>query len=112
MPGVQEIMDKPKRFDRQGNPILKAKDVAKLLQKTNSENPQMVESPNKSPNGKKEKEDKKTKFKVTFLDKIDKDADLARIHYVLSYKKYNAMNTFDPLDPEEREPSSHCCTTF
>jgi hypothetical protein len=31
MPGVQEMVDKPKRFDRQGNPILKAKDIAKLL---------------------------------------------------------------------------------
>ena len=40
---------------------------------------------------------------MTFIDKIDKEADLARTHYVLSYKKYNAMNTFDPFEVEEGE---------
>lgn len=51
----------------------------------------------------KKNKDKKTKFKVTFLDKIEKDSELARVHYVLSYKKYNAMNTFDPFEVEDNE---------
>ena len=38
---------------------------------------------------------KGTKHKITFLDKIDKDNELTRIHHVLSYKKYNSMNTFE-----------------
>ena len=43
----------------------------------------------------KKKEDKKTKHKITFLDKIEKDSELTRTHYVLSYKRYNSMNTFE-----------------
>ena len=61
---------------------------------------------------KKKEKEKKTKFKVTFVDKVDPDTDLARIHYVLSYKKYNAMNTFDPFEVEDGESQSHCCTIF
>ena len=55
------------------------------------------------PTDKKKEKEKKTKFKVTFVDKIDPDADLARVHYVLSYKKYNAMNTYDPFEVEDNE---------
>ena len=43
----------------------------------------------------KKKDDKKTKHKITFLDKIEKDTELTRTHYVLSYKRYNSMNTFE-----------------
>ncbi len=46
------------------------------------------------------KEKDKSKFKVTFIDKIEKETSLTSTTYVLSYKKYNAMNTFDPYDME------------
>ena len=54
----------------------------------------------------------KAKINSNFLDKVEKDSELARVHYVQSYKKYNAMNTFDPWDVGEEESSSHCCTIF
>jgi len=60
----------------------------------------------------KEREDKKTRHKISFLDKVNKDNDLIRVHYVLSYKKYNALNTYDPYDAEESSNHSHCCTIF
>ena len=84
------------RCDRYGTPIVK---LDPALKKQASAN-------------KKDKSDK-TKFKVTFLDKVEKDQELARVYYVLSYKKYNAMNTFDPWDNgDDPESSSHCCTIF
>ena len=46
------------------------------------------------------------------LDKIDKESSLTSTTYVLSYKKYNAMNTFDPYDMEGDQNPSHCCTIF
>ena len=46
------------------------------------------------------------------MDKVEKGQDLTRIHYVLSYKKYNALNTYDPFEEPDNENSSHCCTTF
>ena len=58
------------------------------------------------------KEKDKSKHKVTFVDKIEKDNSLTTVHYVLSYKKYNAMNTFDPFEVEDGNNSSHCCTIF
>jgi len=82
------------RLDRYGTPIIKLDPAQKRQQ-----------SPNK-------KEQKEKKFKVSFLDKVEKDSELARVHYVQSYKKYNAMNTFDPWDVGEEESSSHCCTIF
>ena len=50
------------------------------------------------------KKEKKTKFKVTFADKIEKGGELTRIHYILSYKEYNAMNIFDMFE-EKNETS-------
>lgn len=58
------------------------------------------------------KEKDKSKHKVTFIDKVEKDIPLTSVHYVLSYKKYNAMNTFDPFEVEDGNNSSHCCTIF
>ena len=50
-------------------------------------------------NRRDKKEDKKKQYKVTFLDKIENSSEpLTRVHYVLSFKKYNAMNTFDPME--------------
>jgi hypothetical protein len=60
---------------------------------------------------KKEKEEKKNRHKVSFIDKILPDTELNTLHLVISYKKYNSMNTFDPNSYEEGE-SSHCCTIF
>ena len=48
-------------------------------------------------------EKKSRKHKVTFIDKIDDTKQLNNYHYVLSYKKYNSMNTFDPYDYNENE---------
>ena len=74
-----------KRIDRQGIPIVKV-------------NRQENYSPNKK---KDKKEDKKKQFKVTFIDKLENGNEpLARLHYVQSFKKFNAMNTFDPMDSE------------
>ena len=61
---------------------------------------------------KKVKDDKKSKHKLTFLDKIEPGAELTRTHYVLSFKNYNAKNTYDPFEQDETTNSSHCCTTF
>ena len=88
-----------KRFDRLGNPIIK---VNRALLKD--------ETPNK--NKRDRKEDKKKTFRVTFLDKVEAGQPLARHHLVQSYKKYNAMNTFDPLDGDNSQSSSHCCSIF
>ena len=79
---------KPQRYDRNGVPILKKHELLELIKKQSS-----VSSPD-VPETKK-KDDKKTKHKITFLDKIEKDAELTRTHYVLSYKRYNSMNTFE-----------------
>ena len=57
-----------------------------------------VTSPKPDSESPTKKEKDKTKFKVTFIDKVDKDNSLTNTHYVLSYKKYNAMNTFDPFE--------------
>lgn len=90
------------RVDRFGNAIVKTR----LNKPKNAAN----ESPAKRKE--KEKEEKKNRHKICFLDKIDKDADLIRVHYVLSYKKYNALNTYDPYDAEDSQNHSHCCTIF
>ena len=58
------------------------------------------------------KDDKRNRFKVTFIDKIDQNEPLVRTHYVLSFKKYNAMNTYDPMDGDQGQNGSHCCTVF
>ena len=58
------------------------------------------------------KEKDKSKFKVTFIDKVEKDQTLYQTTYVLSYKKYNAMNTFDPYEIDGDSNPSHCCTIF
>ena len=60
---------------------------------------------------KKEKSEK-IKHKVSFLDKMDKEGELISTTYVLSYKKYNSMNTFDPAESEPEESGSHCCSIF
>ena len=90
------------RVDRHGNPIIPRAMNLKLLAMENKD----------SPAKKDKKDDKKNKHKVTFIDKMDKDAELTRIHHVQSYKKYNSMNTYDPYYVEEGEGSSHCCTIF
>ena len=54
---------------------------------------QTISSPD-LPASEKPKDEKKTKHKISFIDKIEKK-ELTRTHYVLSYKKYNSMNTFD-----------------
>ena len=90
------------RQDRFGNAIVKTRQIKN--QNKGNESPQKRKE--------KEKEDKKNRHKICFLDKIDKDADLIRVHYVLSYKKYNALNTYDPYDAEESSNHSHCCTIF
>ena len=40
---------------------------------------------------------------MTFIDKIDSSKELAEAHFILSYKKYNSMNTFDPYEYNESE---------
>ena len=45
----------------------------------------------------------KSKHKVTFIDQIDSSKDLCTTHLVLSYKKYNSMNTFDPYEFNEND---------
>tara|TARA_B110000285_G_C14902271_1_gene503856 strand:+ start:290 stop:685 length:396 start_codon:yes stop_codon:yes gene_type:complete len=76
-----DVASKAQRFDRQGLPIIK-----------------IPRSEMESPSKKSKKDDKKKVYKVTFLDKIDKDQELQRVHYILSQKKYNSMNTYDPFD--------------
>ena len=95
--GGDEDDEVAERVDRYGNPIIKI-------------NRAELESPTKTK--KEKKEEKKKSFKVTFVDKVEKDQPLTRTHYVLSFKKYNAMNTFDPMDTEQSQTSSHCCTIF
>ena len=65
----------------------------------------------KSPSKKKEKQEK-LKHKVTFIDKVDREKEIHSTIFVLSYKKYNSQNTFDPQDSEPEESSSNCCTIF
>ena len=43
---------------------------------------QALENVKDSPTKKKDKEDKKTKHKVTFIDKIEKDTELFTTHHV------------------------------
>ena len=77
------------RFDRNGQPILKnPKKMGKLK----------AISPLPDDGSPTKKDKDKTKFKVTFIDKVEKDQSLTNTQYVLSYKKYNAMNTFDPFE--------------
>ena len=45
--------------------------------------------------------DKKKMYKVSFIDKVEKDSELHTTHYILSYKKYNALNTYDPFEANE-----------
>ena len=77
---------KSNRFDRFGIPIIKVN------------RRELMESPTR--NKKERKEDKKKLYKVSFLDKIENPEPLMRTHYVLSFKKFNAMNTFDPTETE------------
>ena len=51
-------------------------------------------------------------FKISFIDKVDPGAQIARHHLVQSYKKFNAMNTFDPIEGDSGQNGSHCCTIF
>ena len=54
-------------------------------------------------------------FKVSFIDKLEdlsENQSLTKVHFVLSFKKYNSMNTFDPMETENGASSSHCCTVF
>ena len=53
------VVNKAQRFDRQGLPIIK-----------------IPRSEMESPSKKSKKDDKKKVYKVTFLDKIDKDSEL------------------------------------
>lgn len=96
---MQKVLPANVRYDRYNNPIIK-------------EPPGTKKSHSSGETKQSKKEKDKNKHKITFVDKIDKDADLARVYYVLSYKKYNAMNTFDPFEVEEGESASHCCTIF
>ena len=66
------------RIDRNGTPIIKS--TSRTLE-----------------------EKKSRKHKVTFIDKLDNTKDLHTYHFVLSYKKYNSMNTFDPYEYNEAE---------
>ena len=91
------------RMDKFGNPIISRATTLKM---------QALDNGKDSPVKKKDKDDKKTKHKLSFIDKIDKDSELTRLHHVQSYKKYNSMNTYDPYYVEEGEGSSHCCTIF
>uniref|UniRef100_A0A7S3CWN8 Uncharacterized protein n=1 Tax=Strombidium rassoulzadegani TaxID=1082188 RepID=A0A7S3CWN8_9SPIT len=130
---AKEEDNKTKRFDRLGNPIIKQKEWIKMQQAaqaslaeaekakevTEGQDPNAPKAEGAAQNGgttaspeKKKDKEKKTKYKVTFIDKIDRDTELARFHYVLSYKKYNAMNTFDPFEAEDNDTQSHCCSTF
>ena len=68
-----------------------------------------------SPDKPKEKKKNKNKHKVTFVDKLgtSEAKDLVSVVFVLSQKKYNALNTFDgPFDNEPEESESACCTLF
>ena len=95
-----------KRFDRNGQPILRhSRHLPAGMSKSKSSKSDETGSPSK-------KEKDKTKFKVTFIDKIDKETPLTSTTYVLSYKKYNAMNTFDPYEIDGDQNPSHCCTIF
>jgi len=90
---IQISGDKVFRFDRNGQPIMRnPKHLG--IGKGKVTSPELKDS-GLSPS-KKDKD--KTKFKVTFIDKVEKEASLTTTHYVLSYKKYNAMNTFDPFE--------------
>ena len=73
------------RFDKLGNPILKPGQLS--LSKHSS-----------SPDKRKRDKGEKLKHKVTFVDKVEKDREFANTIYVLSYKKYNMANTFDPAE--------------
>ena len=64
---------KPQRMDRFGNPIISRATTLRL---------QALEGGKDSPVKKKDKDDKKTKHKLSFIDKIDKDTELTTIHPV------------------------------
>ena len=76
------------RLDRFGN-VIQKRVVTLSLQKT-------------MPVGEKRKKKDKNRHKVSFVDKIEHDRELVSTVFVLSQKKYNALNTFD--GPFETEP--------
>ena len=100
---VIDLDGKRLRVDRYGNPIISRAVTLKQ---------QALENGKDSTVKKKDKDDKKTKHKLSFIDKIEKDTELTTVHHVQSYKKYNSMNTYDPYYVEEGDGSSHCCTIF
>ena len=63
--------------------------------------------------GEKRKKKDKNRHKVSFVDKIDHDRELVSTVFVLSQKKYNAMNTFDgPFETEPEQDETACCILF
>ena len=60
-------------MDRFGNPIIPRAATLKL---------QALEGGKDSPVKKKDKEDKKTRHKLSFVDKIEKDTELIAVHHV------------------------------
>ena len=60
------------RFDRYGVPIIKKSQQLPSLTKAGSEMPPKMDMLKTSSGGSPKKEKDKTKFKVTFIDKIDK----------------------------------------
>ena len=87
------------RYDKYGNPILKHG----MLQMAKNAS---------SPDKRKRDKGDKLRHKVTFIDKVDKDKDFINTIYVLSYKKYNMANTFDPAEQEPEENGNPCCSIF
>ena len=87
------------RLDRYGVPIVKP--GARTLSKVTTNSGDKL----------KDKGDK-IKHKVSFVDKVEKEGEMVSTTYVLSYKKYNSMNTFDPAESEPEESGSHCCAIF
>ena len=65
------------------------------------------------PNGEKKRKKDKSRHKVSYVDKMEKDQELTSVVFVLSQKKYNALNTFDgPFDTEPEENETACCALF
>ena len=56
---------------------------------------------------KKNMKSKKTKYHISFLDKIDKTKKLATVINIESYKKYNLDNAGDELDENAEENNNN-----
>ena len=76
------------RLDRFGN-VIQKRSLVLALQQT-------------MPVGEKKRKKDKNRHKVSYIDKIETDRELVSTVFVLSQKKYNALNTFD--GPWETEP--------